>query len=199
MIIGTFAYCGSGQDTLADGFCTCKNYTKYSLGDVFRSIAKKRGLMQSREVLQSLRREYDHRFGRSYVPRHIVAQINQDHRNNKDIIITGIRTVDEYTIFRKELGMRLLFVYADKSVRYSRMIRRASEKDSTDVATLDYNMSLEEKMFDYKELEQFADYQFDFSMKLEEFQTNKEELIERIIGILKDSRKSYGIREFKSY
>ena len=53
MIIGTFAYCGSGQDTLADGFCKYKGFIKYSLGDVIRQIANERNLPQKRDGLYS--------------------------------------------------------------------------------------------------------------------------------------------------
>lgn len=189
MIIGTFAYCGSGQDTLADSICAHKNYMKYSLGDVFRNIARSRGLSQSREVLQSIRIEYDQKYGRSYVPRHIVEMVNgvnQNCKNVNDIIITGIRTVEEYDIFNRELGMHLLFVYANKDVRYSRMLRRADEKDATSIESLKHSMSMEERLFDYKELEILADYRFDFSMRLEAFKKSEEAIVDSIIRHMAD-------------
>ena len=40
MILGTFAYCGSGQDTLADSFCELLGFKKYSMGDCIKYMYK---------------------------------------------------------------------------------------------------------------------------------------------------------------
>ena len=78
MVIGTFAYCGSGQDTLADSFCRYRGYKKYSMGDVFRDIASKNNLPQTREVLQLIRIEYDKKYGRLFAPEQILKIIQKD-------------------------------------------------------------------------------------------------------------------------
>lgn len=134
MIIGTFAYCGSGQDTLADGFCKYKGFIKYSLGDVIRQIANERNLPQKRDVLQTIRLECDAVHGKNYIPRIILSQIKA--RSNGNIILTGIRTIQEYEVFKRQLNMILLFVYAEEGVRYSRMLNRAEQKDESTLESL---------------------------------------------------------------
>lgn len=167
MVLGTFAYCGSGQDTLADGFCKYLGYVKYGLGDVVRGIAKERKLPLYREVLQSIRKEYDFKYGREYIPNLIVKEIAQ--RRDDKIIITGIRTIEEYEIFKRELGMLLIYVSADKNIRYERMLRRSDEKDATTIEELEKQMKNEDKLFDYKILENFKDYEFRFDILLSDY------------------------------
>lgn len=178
MVIGTFAYCGSGQDTLADGFCRYRGYKKYSMGDVFRDIASKRNLPQTREVLQLIRVEYDKKYGRLFAPEQILKIIENDGFNH--IIITGIRTIEEYRIFKDKLNLVLIFVYADSQTRFTRMLKRGEEKDCNTVSELRYRMKQEIQLFDYNKLEKEADVTFDFRMNLEEYRIVEKEIIQKL-------------------
>jgi len=91
MVLGTFAYCGSGQDTLADGFCKFKGFKKYCLGDVIREIADRRNLSYERENLQMIRKECDKLYGREYVPLKLFEKIQFHEEEN--IIITTIHNL----------------------------------------------------------------------------------------------------------
>ena len=141
MIIGTSAYCGSGQDTLADGFCRF-GYIKYSLGDFLRGIAKKKNIAPTRVNLQMIREQCDKRYGREYISKQMLNEIKRC--NNENIVITGFRTKEEYIIFKNELDMKLIFVYANKDIRYSRMIKRAEIKDELLITELEKRMKKDE-------------------------------------------------------
>lgn len=179
MVIGTFAYCGSGQDTLADGFCKYKGYVKYSLGDVLRDIARKRNLPLKRDVLQSIRKECDQKYGRTFIPNIIIKKIFQ----NKDdkVIITGIRTIEEYELFQQALGMILIFVSADEQIRYQRMLKRAEEKDSATIDELNRQMEREAHLFDYELLEEHKDYEYRFDMLLDDYLKNENRIVSSIL------------------
>lgn len=175
MVIGTFAYCGSGQDTLADSFCRYRNYKKYSMGDVFRMIACKRQLVPTRDVLQMLRVEYDKKYGRTFAPEQILEIIQRDNYNR--IIITGIRTMEEYHIFKNKLDLRLIFVYTEPRTRFIRMLRRGEKKDCNTVYELRCKMEKENELFDYCKLEEVADIKFDFGMNIQEYRESEQEIL----------------------
>lgn len=167
MVIGTFAYCGSGQDTLADSICTLFGYKKYSVGDIIRSIAESRGESKKRESLRKIRIEYDEKFGRNYFPNLLVRQIKRE--NVENAVISGIRTIQEYQIFKKFFNMKLIFVYAEENERYKRMLKRQNEKDEKDIELLTIQMREEVQTFDYEQLKIYADLVFDFTMDLEKY------------------------------
>lgn len=179
MVIGTFAYCGSGQDTLADGFCKYRGYVKYSLGDVIREIARERNLPLKRDVLQSIRKECDQKHGRTFVPTLILKRILQ--KNDDKVIITGIRTIEEYELFKQTLGMILIFVSADEQIRYQRMLKRAEEKDSATIDELNRQMEREIHMFDYELLEKHKDYEFRFDMLLDDYLKNEKAVVSTVL------------------
>ena len=179
MIIGTFAYCGSGQDTLADGFCRYKGFRKFSLGDVIRDIAKERHLPCKREILQKIREECDQIYGRKFVPEQLMKKIEAAPGTN--IVITGIRTIEEYSYFKSHLNMIFVFVYADTEIRFQRMIARADEKDETSLSELKRRMDKENQLFDYKKLEYYADIKYNFNMNLDEYLNNEKHIVESLL------------------
>lgn len=178
MVIGTFAYCGSGQDTLADGFCKYRGYVKYSLGDVIRNIARERNLPLKREILRSIRQECDLKYGRTYIPDFVTRNICQEKESK--VIITGIRTIEEYEVFKRRFEMFLIFVSADTSIRYERMLKRAAEKDEATIDGLQSQMRQELNMFDYGLLEKLKDYEYRFDMSLKDYLETEEKVISSI-------------------
>lgn len=187
MVIGTFAYCGSGQDTLADSICKLHGYKKYSIGDYIRNIAENRNVSKTRINLRKIRREYDERYGRFYLPNELIHQIQND--NCKNVIITGMRTIEEYTLFKEAMNIKLIFVYADEDVRYKRMLKRHSEKDEFEIHLLQKQMEAEKNMFDYDKLEKRYDIFFDFNMVLEEYIKCEVEIIDSLLLRLAQSKK----------
>lgn len=180
MVIGTFAYCGSGQDTLADGFCRYKGFQKFSLGDVIRDIARERNLPYKREILQKIREECDQIYGREFIPEKVMRKIKATQGDK--IVITGIRTMEEYLYFKSRLNMILVFVYADTKLRFRRMLKRADEKDETSFSELKKRMDKENQLFDYKELIYCADIKYSFNMGLDEYLSNEKYIIDSLLS-----------------
>lgn len=180
MVLGTFAYCGSGQDTLADGFCQYLGFSKYCMGDVIREIALLRKLPARRDILQNIRIEINSKYGKNYVPEMIVDRISKAERRIDRIIITGIRTIEEYSILREKLGMKLIFVYADEDIRYQRMLKRKDEKDEKSLSELKLRMDTENKLFDYLQLQEKALYKFDFNMPLNVYKRNESKIVQKL-------------------
>lgn len=183
MVIGTFAYCGSGQDTLADSICKFYNYKKYAVGDIIRAISEERGLGKNRDTLRSIRKEFDNKYGREYFPKLLVKTIQND--RSSDVIITGIRTMQEYQIFKKLLDLRLIFVTADEKIRMNRMLRRKDEKDENSIESLTKQMEKEKQLFDYEELKNITDYVFEFNISLQEYLKYEAEIIKDLLNELK--------------
>lgn len=179
MVIGTFAYCGSGQDTLADGLCRYKKFLKFSLGDIIRHIAKERNISPKRENLQKIREECDRIYGRRFVPEQMMCKMKSSLERN--IVITGIRTIEECLYFKRHLNMVLIFVYADEKIRFQRMLKRADEKDEINILALKERMDKEIELFDYKTLEQYADISFNFNMNLSDYINQEEQIIDSLL------------------
>lgn len=176
VIIGTFAYCGSGQDTIADGLCKYKGFVKYSLGDVLRDIATHRHLPHSRDVLRDIRKECDSKHGRRYIPERLIEMIQKE--ENKNVVITGIRTIEEYKLFRCAFDIIFVFVYANEEIRLQRMLRRKDAKDCRTISGLREDMKKEFYLFDYKLLESLYDYCFNFEMDIQTYINSEQSVVE---------------------
>ncbi len=179
MILGTFAYCGSGQDTLADSICKYFSFYKYSVGDFIREIAEKNRLNKDRETLRAIRIYYDETYGRNYFPNLLLQKIKKDAPTNA--IITGIRTVEEFQKFHDVLGMKLIFVYADEDIRLARMLNRKDEKDEITLNSLKHQMQEETNYFDYKKLEEKSCLTFNFNMSLQVYTKNEKEIVKDLL------------------
>ncbi len=179
MVIGTAAYCGSGQDVLGDSISHLYGYKKYSMGDIIRKIAHEQGRPTDRTTLRQIRSECDEHYGKLYFPKIIVENIRES--EDKDCIITGIRTVEELEMFKYELPFRLIFLNAKEEIRLRRMLRRKAKKDESTIDALKRQMDVECKTFDYEDLEKAADLYFDFSMELEQFKENESDIVKKIM------------------
>lgn len=187
MVIGTAAYCGSGQDTLADGFIKYKGFVRYSLGDVFRDMAKERNLLQTRENLQNIREECDRKYGRTYVADKIVREIRE--KKDPHVIITGIRRKEEYNIFKRQLGLVFIFIYADEAIRFERMLCRGMTKDGKTILEIRTCMARENEMFDYGFLRDHADMEFNFNMKLDKYLNDESDIVTYLYKKLKTEKR----------
>lgn len=166
LILGTFAYPGSGQDTFAAELAKRRAIDVYSTGDAIRSIARERGLPFTRENLQDIRREVDRNHDRYFLPLELTKQIKE---SDTDAIITGIRTREEYETFKGNFEFYLFFVYADELTRYQRLVKRAEAKDPTTFEEFIRQSDVESAMFDLRFLESVCDYTLDCGMSIDAF------------------------------
>ena len=186
MIIGTAAYCGSGQDTLADSICRIHNIVKFSMGDIIRNLADEQGRSKDRTTLRFIRRECDRLYGRMYFPKMMVDKIIAS--GNQNLVVTGLRTMEEYELFNRTFDFRLIFLDAKEHIRLNRMLKRREEKDEETISKLKKQMIEENELFDYKKLAEVADIYFDFSMDISVYRRNElvivAQILEKLRGLL---------------
>jgi len=173
-VLGTFAYPGSGQDVFARELARRLNIHVYSLGDFFRNIAKERNILQTRENLQKLRKEIDKKHHKSFIPRKLAAEIIL---RNEPAIITGIRLKEEVEVFNCFFQFKLVFVFAESSIRYQRLINRKEEKDPTTHEEYRIQCQREEAMFDLDYLETVSDCNINCNLPKKLFLENFEDTI----------------------
>lgn len=186
--IGTAAYCGSGQDTLADEICRLYNFQKYSIGDYFKQLAYERNVIPTRENLQKIRIEIDEYHNRDFIPIQISDYLLT---LNKNTIITGLRTTNELNIFRNKLNLYFIFVFADKDIRYQRILNRNDTKDPKTLADIIRQEKIELDLFDIQTLEDRCDFKFIFNQTLDEFILKSTDLINEIPIMSKLANTSY--------
>lgn len=176
IVIGTFAYCGSGQDAIARLISPKLDFPLYSMGDIVRNIAKKNNLGSTRQNLQDIRREYDTKYGRSYFADILAREIES---RNTSAIITGIRLLEEVEMFKKYFGNKfyLVFVYADEFIRFNRLLKRNEEKDPKNYSEFLIQMENEKKLFDLERLERQYDLQIDCNMTLKKMEDGIESIM----------------------
>lgn len=191
MVLGTFAYCGSGQDTLADALVEVAGFHKYSVGDVIREIARSRDLPLSRENLQSIREEINLHYSKDYPINKLVSLIRSDNYSN--IIITGLRVKEELEVLKSVFAdFSLIFVSASLENRYQRLIKRREEKDPHNYEEFVKQMAKEFELFDYVYLEENADIEFNFDMDITDFVKNKVSISENVLNeiMVKNGKRS---------
>ena len=169
LVIGTSAYCGSGQDTIALELAKIYQFSVFSMGDVFRKIAFEQGISSTRANLQKIRMEYDKKYGRYYFPKVLSEKILQTSQN---AIITGIRTREEVDIYKSQFKFFLVFVYADEMVRCERLIKRNFPRDPKNFQEFLLQSKREIELFDIEYLRQVSDYRIACNMSLYELQEN---------------------------
>jgi len=139
-----------------------------------------------------LRKECDRLYGREYIPNRMVQIVQENDYSN--VIFTGLRTIEEFQILNRKLGMKLIFVYADEDTRYQRLLNRKGVKDAKDIISLRKQMLEEEKLFDYPKLEDKAFCRYDFSMNMETYKQNEKKVVDFVMDKLEDqydNRKVY--------
>jgi len=124
MIIGiTGSFC-AGKDTAAD-YLVKKGFIHYSLSDVIREEADKRGIKKIRKNLQDLGSKLRADYGNSVLAEMALKIFN----NNKDYVVTSIRHSAEVDALRKRQDFFLVHMYAPAKIRFKRMKERNREED----------------------------------------------------------------------
>lgn len=194
MVIGTAAYCGSGQDTLADGICSIYGLRKFGMGDMVRKLAEDQGKPKNRSALREIRQECDRLYGRKFFPQMLIDTINGCRIT--DCVITGLRTMEEYSLFKEAFDFYFIFVDAPEDIRLERMLQRKEEKDEDTISALKRQMDAECALFDYEDLETVADINFDFSMGMDEYKAHKKLVVSQVmeeLGVWPSEDNSMGV------
>ena len=114
-IIGITGPFGSGKSTAAD-FFESKGYKKMTLSGPLEKEAKKRKLPITRKNLQDIGNEWREKFGSGTLVKRALNVL----KNEKKIVIDGIRNTGEIEEIRKHNGL-ILAIIADRTVRLNRL------------------------------------------------------------------------------
>ncbi|MEM0465633.1 MAG: AAA family ATPase [Candidatus Pacearchaeota archaeon] len=124
MIIGITGRIGSGKGEVAKFFLK-KNFVYFTLSDIVRKEAIKRGIKINREELQNLGDLIRKEEGSGALVKKLLNKVQPC----KNYIIDGIRNPGEINVLRKLKGFYLIAVDAPQKIRFQRVLRRAKESD----------------------------------------------------------------------
>lgn len=125
MIIGLTGKNASGKGEVAN-YLKSKGFVYYSLSDVIREEATKRGLEHSRGNLIDLGNELREKFGAGYLAKQINKKIRQQLKINKNqtFAIDSIRSPFEVKELMKNKEFILFGVDAPIEIRFKRLLER---------------------------------------------------------------------------
>lgn len=124
MIIGLTGKNASGKGEVAN-YLKLKGFIYYSLSDVIREEATKRGLEHSRDNLINLGNELREKFGSNYLAQQINEKIKNQLSNSKqNFVIDSIRSPFEAKELMKNKGFTLVGIDAPIEMRFQRLLER---------------------------------------------------------------------------
>lgn len=176
-IIGITGTNASGKDTAAEFFQQL-GFKPFSLSDILREEAEKRGLAKNRDNLQNIGNELREKSGFGYLAKETLKKIKGN------AIVTSIRHPEEVKILKQEQNFFLIAVDAPIKLRYERAQKRAGAQDAIDFETF---RKQEEKEFKQSgaaqqidKCMQMADYKIENNRTKEEFYQKLENLFKSI-------------------
>jgi dephospho-CoA kinase len=131
MIIGITGTTGAGKDTLAQ-YLVGKSFLHFSLSDMIRDEARKRGIELTRRNLQDLGNEMRRAHGLGVFSKIALGKI----KKGGNYIITSIRNPGEAKVLAQNQEFVLWAVDAPQKERFLRMINRR-ERDEKEPLTLE--------------------------------------------------------------
>lgn len=160
MIIGVTGTFAAGKDTISDHLQK-KGFFHFSLSDAIRNEAERRGLPKDRDTLRNLGREMGETMGADILAKRAVAAAGKT--GAKNVVFTSIRRTPEVKFLKSQPKFVLLNVDAPIEVRYQRVQKRGTEKDSIDFETFRAQEEKEKSgtgaQQDLSGVAAFADYQ----------------------------------------
>jgi len=131
MIIGLTGKNAAGKGELARHMQS-KGFTYFSLSDVLRDEASKKGLDNSRDTLINLGNEMREKFGNGILAKRINEKIEKEKAaGKKDFIIDSIRNPGEIEELKKNENFLLVGVVTEQQIRFRRLLKRGRLGDAT--------------------------------------------------------------------
>ena len=121
MIIGLTGKNASGKGEVSN-YLKSKGFVCYSLSDVIREEATKRGLEHSRDNLINLGNELREKFGPDYLAKKINEKIRISHVD--DFVVDSIRSPFEAKELMKNKDFLLLGIDSPIEIRFRRLLER---------------------------------------------------------------------------
>jgi dCMP deaminase len=182
MIIGLTGRNAAGKGEAAS-FLRSKGFIYYSLSDVVREEAERRGLEITRANLIETGRDLRASQGTGFLAQEILGRLEPD----QNYVIDSFRHPDEVAVFREKPGFYLLAVQADPKTRFERIRERARESDPQ---SMEEFLALEDReaSSDAKEgqnltgTQSLADFEVDNDTDLEDLQERVSEITQAILS-----------------
>ena len=115
-IIGIVGPFGSGKTTVAK-YLTDHSFISIKLSSFLKEEAKKRFGKIDRQGLQDIGNEFRKKYGANILVKWAIEKA----KNEKRIVIDGIRNLAEINFLKKQDGFYLLGVIADPEIRFKRL------------------------------------------------------------------------------
>jgi len=184
MILGSTGKNAAGKGEVAD-YLKTKGFVYYSLSDVIREEATKRGLGHSRDNLINLGNELRKKFGPSYLAKQINKKIEQQDKN-QNFIIDSIRSPFEAKELMKNKGFVLAGIDAPIELRFKRLRER---NRAGDAKTLEGFKEQEQRENLNNDTNQQLDKTFGMAEKIIVNDGSLEDLHKKIDNLLKEVNK----------
>ncbi|NMB84345.1 AAA family ATPase [Candidatus Roizmanbacteria bacterium] len=128
MLIGIVGTIASGKEVLADYLVYEHGFKSFSLSTVIHKELNEKGVNRfTRKTLQDLGDELRRKEGNEILAKKTLALL--DKRQDRRLVITGIRNPAEIEYLKKQPDFVLIAVKAKKEVRYRRLIKRSKPWD----------------------------------------------------------------------
>ena len=180
MIIGLTGKNAAGKGEMAN-YLKSKGFVYYSLSDVIREEATKRGLEHSRDSLIDLGNKLREKFGPSYLAKQINNKIKQQLNKNQNFVVDSIRSPFEAKELMKNKGFVLVGINAPTELRFKRLLERNRLGDAK---TLEEFKKQEEKENLKSDTNQQLDETFKLAKKIIVNDGALEELHKKIASLL---------------
>jgi len=184
MIIGLTGKNASGKGEAAN-YLKSKGFVYYSLSDVIREEATKRGIEHSRDNLINLGNQLRKKYGPNYLAKQINIKIKQQlkKKKNQNFVIDSIRSPFEAKELMKNKGFVIVGIKAPIELRFKRLLDRNRLGDAK---TLEEFKKQEQR----ENLKNKTNQQLDATFKLaKKFITNDstlKELHKKIDGLINE-------------
>ncbi|MEM5829932.1 MAG: AAA family ATPase [Candidatus Aenigmatarchaeota archaeon] len=188
IILGVCGYAASGKSEVSNYLKEKYNFEVFEFSDIIEEEAKKLGLISENLNLEEKKRKLSEvgkiireKFGRKDIfAIKIIEKIKE--KNLEKVVVSGIRSLDEYFAFKNAFGKNfyLIFLDVDAKIRYER--RKLQDKS--------FNLSFEEflerdkrdeKELNLKELKDLSDFIIENNSSLEDLYKKIDLIISSLI------------------
>lgn len=132
IIIGITGTLGAGKGTIVDYLTDQMGFLHFSVREYLKIEMLKRGMPNNRDSMTNLANELRAQNSPSFITDQLYEEALASEKN---CIIESIRTPGEIVSLRKKGSFYLFAIDAKPSIRFNRIIKRASETDHIDYQT----------------------------------------------------------------
>ena len=125
MIIGLTGMPGSGSNSVGDFLVEEKGFIWLSYSDILREELQKEGKEITRKAMQDLGNEIRERYGAGELSKRLINKME----SGKNYVVGTIRNPAEIEELRKSNDFVMVHVFADRKLRFERVIKRDRESD----------------------------------------------------------------------